>query len=434
MRNSLWSTGFLSLLALSTAALPSSAAAAASPAEQVLYRFAGGDDGADPVAGLIADPQGNLYGTTFAGGGTGCGGQGCGIVFELSPKNGGGWSETVLTVFQGGNDGGAPIAGLIADAQGNLYGTTSIGGGTGCQGSGCGIVFALTPKNGGWKRTELYSFKGNPELEGKGDVASPDGLVFSGNGDLYGFGLQGGSCVTQGHLSRCSGGAFTLKSPSKPQGTWKEKVIYRFKGLSAPSQPEGPPVFDASGNLYGLAENPGYGSVFALRPPTGKGAWTHATLYAFQGGNDGGYAAPGLVFDAAGTLYGATEGYVPASVPGSVFALTPAKKDKWDESTLATFSGTSGGDDLPAGPALGSGGIVYGTAEEGGANNLGVVYDLASQNGGWTETVLYSFAGGTDGAGPAAPLLVSNTTLYGTTSSGGTGCTSGCGTVFAVVP
>jgi uncharacterized repeat protein (TIGR03803 family) len=400
----------------------------------VLYRFVGGADGADPVAGLFADAQDNLYGTTFAGGGTGCGGVGCGIVFELSPKNGGGWTESVLTVFKGGDDGGEPIAGLVADAQGNLYGTTSIGGGTGCQGSGCGIVFALTPKNGGWKRIDLYSFKGNPQLEGKGDVASPNGLVFGSNGDLYGFGLQGGACVTQGHLSRCSGGAFTLKSPSKQGGAWKETIIYRLKGLDAPSQPEGPPVFDARGNLYGLAENPGYGSVFALRPPAGKGAWTHATLYAFQGESDGGYAAPGLAFDAGGDLYGATEGYEPASVPGSVFELTPAKKDKWNETTLATFTGTASGDDLPAGPALATGGIVYGAAEAGGANNLGVVYELSPQNGGWAETVLYSFAGGSDGASPDATLLVANGSLFGTTSSGGTGCSSGCGTVFEIVP
>jgi uncharacterized repeat protein (TIGR03803 family) len=221
---------------------------------------------------------------------------------------------------------------------------------------------------------------------------------------------------------------------AKHQGAWKESVIYRFKGLTALSQPEGPPVFDADGNLYGQAENPNYGSVFALQPPPGKGAWTEQTLYTFKGGDDGGYATPGLVFDAAGHLYGATEGYVPASVPGSVFALTPSKKGKWTETTLATFTGTAGGADLPAGPALGSGGIVYGTADAGGANNLGVVYELSPQNGTWTETVLYSFAGGSDGASPEAPLLVSNNTLYGTTSSGGTGCSNGCGAVFEVVP
>ena len=454
MRNRLSSRRLLPLLMLAAVAWASDDAIAARPTEQVLYRFAGGEDGADPVAGLVADSGGNLYGTTFAGGGSGCGGAGCGTAFELSPKDGGGWSETVLTEFVGGNDGAEPVAGLIMDSEGNLYGTTSQGGGTGCQGSGCGIVFALTPDNVGWKRIDLYHFKGNPALEGKGDVASPNGLVFAGNGDLYGFGLQGGWCVTQGHLSRCSGGAFTLRSPSKAEGKWKETVIYRFKGLTALSQPQGAPVFDADGNLYGLAENPNYGSVFALQPPSGTGAWTEHRLYTFQGGNDGGYTAPGLVFDADGNLYGATEGYVPASVPGSVFELTPAKKGKWDETTLATFAGTSGGDDLPAGPALGTGGLVYGTAEAGGANNLGVVYELsapalrAKRSGGgvehrdavrdgggtWSETVLYSFAGGSDGANPDAALLVSNGTLYGTTTSGGTGCSSGCGTVFAVVP
>jgi uncharacterized repeat protein (TIGR03803 family) len=108
--------------------------------ETVLYRFTGGD-GANPTAGLIADASGNLYGTTELGGGAnGCSG-GCGTVFKLTPSG----TRTVLHSFTGGNDGASPVAGLIADAAGNLYGTTELGGGaSGCSG-GCGTVFKLTP-------------------------------------------------------------------------------------------------------------------------------------------------------------------------------------------------------------------------------------------------------------------------------------------------
>src|SRR5580658_11268354 len=100
----------------------------AAPQEQILYRFTAGSDGAQPIAGLVADAAGNLYGTTSAGGGSGCGGSGCGTVFELSPRKGGGWTEAILHSFLGGTDGEYPSVPLITDAQGNLYGTTDDGG------------------------------------------------------------------------------------------------------------------------------------------------------------------------------------------------------------------------------------------------------------------------------------------------------------------
>ncbi len=120
------------------------------PAEAVLHTFNGGSDGSYPNAGLIADGKGNLYGTTATGGTSYCGGGGCGTVFKLTPpaSAGGTWTETVLYAFTGGSDGANPQAGLILDASGALYGTTTEGGAS-CPPSystrGCGTVFKLTP-------------------------------------------------------------------------------------------------------------------------------------------------------------------------------------------------------------------------------------------------------------------------------------------------
>lgn len=124
--------------------------------ERVLHSFAGGSDGALPSGNLI-NVLGTHYGTTNQGGGTGCGnfvglGPGCGTVFKVTPLG----VESVLHSFQGGSDGANPNAGLV-NVGGTLYGTTFIGGGTGCGGVGCGTVFRVTPKG---VESVLYSFQG----------------------------------------------------------------------------------------------------------------------------------------------------------------------------------------------------------------------------------------------------------------------------------
>src|SRR4029077_11093102 len=119
--------------------------------ETVLYSFKGGSDGANPFAKLIADASGNLYGTTWAGGGSGCNGNGCGTVFSVAQDG----TEAVLHSFAGGSDGFGPYAGVLADADGNLYGSTLYGGGSGCSGNGCGIVFKLAPDG---TKTNLHDF------------------------------------------------------------------------------------------------------------------------------------------------------------------------------------------------------------------------------------------------------------------------------------
>jgi uncharacterized repeat protein (TIGR03803 family) len=151
--------------------------------ETVLYSFAGGSDGAGPTAGLIADKAGNLYGTTAYGGGTSCTSQvytGCGTVFKLSPDG----VETVLHVFTGGTDGEIPYAGLLADKAGNLYGTTYRGGGgRGCA-DGCGTVYKLAPDG---TETVLYAFQGNAD-----GAQPYSGLIADAEGNLYGTTMSGG--------------------------------------------------------------------------------------------------------------------------------------------------------------------------------------------------------------------------------------------------
>jgi hypothetical protein len=114
--------------------------------DTVLYNFQGGADGTYPEASLIMDAAGNLFTTTFNGGGVGCGGYGCGTIIRLSPPAAGAstWTETVLYSFRGGTDGAGPRAGLIADREGRLYTTTEQGGGSGCNGNGCGTIIRLS--------------------------------------------------------------------------------------------------------------------------------------------------------------------------------------------------------------------------------------------------------------------------------------------------
>jgi uncharacterized repeat protein (TIGR03803 family) len=139
--------------------------------ESVLHSFTGGKDGGQPYGGLIFDPAGNLYGMTYQGGA-----HGWGNVFELIPNGNGNWKEKVLHQFTGGKDGGNPQDRLIFDAAGNLYGTTGVGGA-----GGHGVVFKLSPNSkGAWYETVLHTFLDRP---GAGPVAD---VIFDAVGNLYG--------------------------------------------------------------------------------------------------------------------------------------------------------------------------------------------------------------------------------------------------------
>ena len=221
----------------------------------VLHRFSGGLDGSFPSGGLVMDAQGNLYGTTGGGGGSGCLGQlGCGTVYKIDTSG----QETVLYSFAGGTDGSAPNGDLLLDKSGNLYGTTAGGGGSGCQGNGCGTVFKVD-KNG--VETVLYRFKGG------NDAANPGaGLVTDGAGNLYGTTVRGGA--------KDFGTVFGLR----PNG--KEVILHRFTGGTDGANPVAKLLRDSHGTLYGTTRSggnvqcpyaiefvPGCGVVFSISLP-----------------------------------------------------------------------------------------------------------------------------------------------------------------------
>jgi uncharacterized repeat protein (TIGR03803 family) len=201
--------------------------------EKVLYTFSRGTDGGIPYAGLVFDRSGNLYGTTWIGGNLTCNyGQGCGTVFQLTPS-GSGWAENVLYSLLYGSDGAFPAGGIITDASGNLYGTTTTGG----SGNG-GTVFELSPSSGTWTSTVLYSFTGGGWPLGS--------LAMDQVGNLYGTTLQDGFGL---------GSVFKL-TPSN--GTWTETDVYDFSGTDG-ANPMGGVTLDSNGNLFGTTA---YGGVY----------------------------------------------------------------------------------------------------------------------------------------------------------------------------
>ncbi len=240
-----------------------------------LYRFKGQPDGGGPD-GVVRDAAGNLYGTTGFGG-SGCSGQsGCGTVFKLDANG----NETVLHRFGGKGDGTFPT-GVIQDAAGNLYGTTTNGGVLSLCVDGCGTIFKV---DGSGKETVLYRFRGGSDGAGP---YSP--LVRDEAGNLYGTTISAGA-DTFGTVFKLSvaGKLTTLHSFTAADG------CYAFAGL----------IRDAAGNLYGTTADCGEfgpGTVYKVEP-SGK----TTVLYNFTGGTDGGYPYGPLVQDKAGNLYGST--------------------------------------------------------------------------------------------------------------------------------
>jgi len=248
--------------------------------ETVLYRFNGSPDGANPNAAVAFDQARNLYGTTGNGGV-----YGTGSVFKLTPSDGG-WTESVLYSFNNGNDGAYPIAGVVFDQGGNLYGTTAFGGGSvGCL-SGCGTAYQLTPSGSDWIEKVLYRFQGGSD---GGYVYA--GLIFDGSGNLYG---------ATGFLGSGNGGTVFELTPSG--GGWTFNLLYSFTGQSGPWDSL---VRDTAGNFYGTTGSDGLyqaGSVFRLT--LSNGGWTETDLYSFTGSSDGGDPFSGVILDANGHLYG----------------------------------------------------------------------------------------------------------------------------------
>jgi uncharacterized repeat protein (TIGR03803 family) len=370
-----------------------------------LYSFSGGDDGAYPGSALVQASDGYFYGTADNGGINDNG-----TVFKISANG----ALTSLHLFTGGNDGGAPEAGLVQGSDGNLYGTTSFGGNTHLNySSGDGTVFKIST-NGAL--TSLHRFTaGN-------DGATPvAGLVQGSDGYFYGT-TRNGSTV----FKISTNGALT--------------TLHSFTGGNDGVYPSGL-VQGSDGNMYGTtesygAENMGPGTVFKIST---NGALT--TLHSFTGGTDGAYPAAGLVQGSDGYFYGTT-GYGGTNrFYGTVFKISA----NGALTTLYSFGSIIGwlgngftialdGANPAAGLVQGSDGNFYGTTKGGGTSGLsitgfGTVFKI-STNG--ALTTLYAFGTLTDanrqpldGLFPGAALLQgSDGNFYGTTSA----------TVFQMTP
>ncbi len=399
---------------------------------QVLYRFCSSTNCADgnvPLAGLIQDSAGNLYGTTQVGGNSnslcsGGSGNGCGTVFKVDSAG----EETVLHAFcaeANCADGFYPQAGLIEDAAGNLYGTTRLGGA-----HGNGTVFKLD--NTG-QETVLYSFcsKGGSKCN---DGAAPTlALVEDGTGNLYG--------TTSG------GGAKNLGTVFKLDTTNHETVLYSFCSMGGVYCTDGwsPSglIEDGAGNLYGTTT---YGGNYSTNSNGGGTAFKLdsagqlTVLYSFCSESkcaDGNTPYAGLIEDGVGNLYGTTGGGG-ANGEGAVFKLDSSGQETLVYSFCpVNYGNCYDGSNPRAGLVEDAAGNLFGTTVDGGADEGGTVFEVDNTG---KETVLYNFCSlyqCGDGREPLAGLIEDTAgNLYGTTFLGGDNAINpdGGGTVFKLAP
>jgi uncharacterized repeat protein (TIGR03803 family) len=315
----------------------------------VLYNFMGSfDPGDNPSPSVLTrDSEGNLYGTTTYGGPP----HFFGTVFKLTPSG----NEETLHTFEAGEDGYYPVSGVTIDSAGNLYGTTSYGGGVNCGETGCGVIYKVTPSG---SETILYSFTGGT------DGAFPDARpILDAAGNLYGTATSGGDL----DCTLLSGGCGTV---------WKLdtfgnlSVLYSFTGGTDGAFPEAGLVMDSSGNLYG---DNFYGGNLSCGADFGCGvvfevafSGNFTVLHAFAGGsNDGQYPVAALLRDSNGNLYGTTveAGDLSCSLNdgygcGVVFKLDSSG----NETILPAFTaGTTDGESPKSALISGSKGNLYGT-------------------------------------------------------------------------
>lgn len=382
--------------------------------ETVLYNFCSLPnciDGAYPQSHLTSDGKGNFYGTT-ANGGT----ANLGTVFELSPNGTGGWNETVLYNFTGPGGFNPLYSYVIFDSAGNLYGTANQGGA-----NGNGVVFELSPVGASWTETVLYSFPCGLYGCQTASARPVNGLIFDSAGNLYGRTIGGGSY-----------GEGTVFELSPSGGGWTEQLIYSSESWNYAGV-----TMDADGDIYGIE----YWFVFELSP-NGDGIWTRTEIHEFGSNDKDGIDPDGTpVLDSAGNIYGTTESGLSAQY-GTVYKLTPVttgkKKGTWTEEILHSFKTLKNGNWPQSAVVLDAAGNIYGTTTEGGKYNdehggNGTVFELVAPvgKGGYEDKLLWSF-NGTDGAGPADSLILDSAgNLYGTSQYGGS---NGYGAVFEVMP
>jgi uncharacterized repeat protein (TIGR03803 family) len=275
--------------------------------ERILYSFGTiSHDGASPNVGLLPGSHG-FYGVTSAGGANGRG-----TIFHLVPASNPAdpWIETILHNFAGA-DGAFPSSDLVMDSEGNLYGTTLLGGA-----NDVGTVYRLTPptmSGGTWTESVLFSF-GGP------DGSSPFGrLQLDGDDVLYG--------TTSGGGASQAGTVFRLIAPEQPGDSWTESVLYSFSGGRDGGSPEAGVIIGNQGRLIGTASTGGSGGpdfggvVFVLNPPTVPGgSWTETVLHSFGGPN--GFRPLSRLVGRNGAMYGTTSAGG-RNGTGTVFVLTP---------------------------------------------------------------------------------------------------------------
>jgi uncharacterized repeat protein (TIGR03803 family) len=416
VQTSLCSTTGLRLVFASLTVALLATARPAGAQETILLSFNGTSDGRRPEFPVVLDAAGNLYGTT-----TIRGAHGFGTAFELSPNGSGGFTETVLYSFGGtSTDGKTPSSGLILDSSGNLFGTTSAGGV-----SGVGTVYELSPDgNGGRTETVLYSFK-NDGMDGVNPFGN---LTQDAAGNLYGTTQAGGSGTN------ALGVVYELKHKSSG---WVERVLHTFVNDAVDGiVPASGLIFDAGGNLYGVTGSggaTGFGTVYEMKPQT-SGKWIERVIHSFNdNGTDGFNPFGRLTLDSAGNLYGTTvEGGTHTF--GAFFEMK-LKGGIWTERVLYSFNGGIADGQQPSGGLIfDAAGNLYGTTGSGGSGGRGTLFELSPHvNGSWTESLLHSFVfNGTDGIEPNTALIMDAAgNLYGTTSQGGVGNN---GTVFEFTP
>ena len=402
----------------------------------VLHEFTGGSDGSNPYSSLVMDRSGSLYGAAPFGGSQMCetqNGIGCGTVFKLAHKTGG-WVFSPLYGFTGYSDGNNPVGSLAIAPDGTIYGTTDGGGLLNCRdtfGDGCGTVFHLQPPPT-FCRSFLCPWDQTVLYQFTGGSNGNDplaGVVLDGAGNLYGTLYQGGASQL--------GAAYEV---SRSGSGWTESTIHSFAGGADGADPIAGLIFDGSGNLYGTTEfggsagtctAGGCGTVFQLAP-SGSG-WTLNIIYNFPGS----YNLPlgGLIFDPQGNLYGTF-----ADGVNGVFELTPTNGN-WTFTSLYTQD-YSGLEAFRSTLARDSAGNLYGTAEYGGdftncPHGCGTVYELTPSGDDWIYTQLYAFTGLDDGSLPVGGVVLDGDgNIYGTTYEGGAHqCGAvGCGVIWEITP
>ena len=386
--------------------------ACAAATQQTIYTFPpNGANGSNPMGGLIADSAGNLYGTTKTGGA-----YNFGTVYEL--LNDGSWTQKVLYNFAGykNHDGEYPGAALVIDANANLYGTTLQGGKGGGIAHGSGTAFMLS-RNIGYRETIIHYFGGQ--------AIFPTGIVMDTSGTLY-------VTVSQWKMGCCGS---ILRFFLNKAGAWAGSVLHNFGAYSGDGAGPTPGmVLDNSGNLYGTTIGGGangYGTVFKLTRFTKKKkvTFTESVIYSFSyAGGANPEAAP--VFDSSGNLYGTTVGGGDSNNDGVVYQLVPGN-GTWTENVLHVFGSPGDGNQTSAGLIFDNAGNLYGTTPQGPSSD-GVVFELSpTQDGPWTETILYTSPQGTGGT-LNAPLLwdAPQASFFSTTAAGH----SGAGTVYEITP